>query len=117
MATGTEQVVKVEENQVGGEKPSVTEPPKEPARVVTTIAQQRLQLGISLSAALILAFICFLLGSLVRSLLSPADFVIVKNAVDLTDLDEHGNWRRLTRLIELKYVLRGNDLIIGIVHA
>jgi hypothetical protein len=117
LKTGTEQVVKLEENPAGGEKPSVTELPKEPAQIVTTIAQQRRQLGISIPAALILGFICFLLGSLVRSLLSPADFVIIKNVADLTDLDEHGNWRRLTRLIELKYLLRGNDLIIGIVHA
>lgn len=64
-----------------------------------------------------MACICFLLGSLVRSILSPTDFIIVKNAGEMADLDEHGHWRRLTRLIELKYIFRGNDLIIGVAHA
>lgn len=79
--------------------------------------QRLLSRGVSIPTVLIIGIICFLLGSLVRSLLSPTDFVVVKHSDELAELDDHIGWRRLTRLVELKYIFRGNDLIIAIAHA
>lgn len=101
LTTGDTQVPPPEENGVPTVAPSLQAPRR----------------SISLPTAFILCFIFFLLGSLFRSLLSPTDFVIVENASDPTYLDEHVGWRRLTRLIEFKYLLRDGDLIIGIAHA
>jgi hypothetical protein len=103
--------------------PDVDNPlPVKRAKEITSDTQQQLirrshRRGVSIPTVIIIAVICFLLGSLVRSILSPTDFVIVKAHDELTDLDDHLGWRRLTRLVEVKYLFRGNDLIIGIAHA
>jgi hypothetical protein len=89
--------------------------PQEKDKQPTTTSLQARRHSISIPTAFLIGFICFLLGSLFRSLLSPTDFVIVKNTGDAY-MDEHVDWRRLTRLVELKLSLT-SDLIIGIVHA
>lgn len=86
----------------------------------------------SLSALLIVALIAFLMGSLLRSLLSPADFVFLgQQTTDIgvaeaihgdkaADPDSShlqvGAWRELRRLIELKYVFGGWDLQLAVVR-
>ena len=92
-------------------------PPEASDEQKVAIVLQPPRWSISIPTAFVLCFICFLLGSLFRSLLSPTDFVIIKSASDPAYMDEHAGWRRLTRLIEFKYLLRGNDLIVGIAHA
>lgn len=72
--------------------------------------------GLPLHIVFVVAVICFLLGSLVRSILSPTDFIIIKGPEELVDFDER-QWRRFSRLVEFKWIWRGNDLIIGIAHA
>ena len=73
---------------------------------------------IPLSSAIVIALISFLLGSLLRSLLSPADFVYV--ARDVQDMhefgDEHGGWRELRRLMELRYIFGGWDFVVAVVR-
>ncbi|KAI0630642.1 hypothetical protein C8Q77DRAFT_1075272 [Trametes polyzona] len=68
-----------------------------------------------LSTLVIVALIAFLVGSLLRSLLSPADFIYV-----VTDEKELGNvsagWREMKRLLEFKYVLGGWDFQIAVVR-
>ena len=68
-----------------------------------------------LSTVVIVALIAFLVGSLLRSLLSPADFIYV-----VTDEKEIGNvsagWREIKRLFEVKYVVGGWDFQIAVVR-
>ncbi|RPD57231.1 hypothetical protein L226DRAFT_536615 [Lentinus tigrinus ALCF2SS1-7] len=68
-----------------------------------------------LSTVVIVALIAFLVGSLLRSLLSPADFIYV-----VTDKQEISNadtgWRELKRLLEVKYVIGGWDFQIAVVR-
>jgi hypothetical protein len=69
----------------------------------------------SLSTIIIVALIAFLIGSLLRSLLSPADFIYV-----VTDLQEAGDpstgWREIKRLLEVKYIAGGWDFQIAVVR-
>ena len=73
---------------------------------------------VPLSSAIVIALISFLIGSLLRSLLSPADFVYVaRDAQDMHDFgDEHGGWRELRRLMELRYIFGGWDLVVAVVR-
>jgi len=73
---------------------------------------------VPLSSAIVIALISFLIGSLLRSLLSPADFVYVaRDAQDMHDFgDEHGGWRELRRLMELRYIFGGWDLMVAVVR-
>ncbi|KIJ55581.1 hypothetical protein M422DRAFT_41524 [Sphaerobolus stellatus SS14] len=68
-----------------------------------------------LSTVLIIALISFLLGSLFRSLLTPADFIYL--SPDLNELDEGQNgWREIKRLVELKRIFGGWDFLVGAVR-
>ncbi|KAI0737353.1 hypothetical protein C8Q80DRAFT_1213874 [Daedaleopsis nitida] len=68
-----------------------------------------------LSTLVVVALIAFLVGSLLRSLLSPADFIYV-----VTDEKEIGDvstgWREIKRLLEVKYVVGGWDFQIAVVR-
>ncbi|KAL5513369.1 hypothetical protein ACEPAH_3768 [Sanghuangporus vaninii] len=81
----------------------------------------------SLSTVIALVLIAFLLGSLLRSLLSPADFIYV--VTDLGDVPEgvtrgssgelgpiEPGWREIKRLVELKYIVGGWDFQIAVVR-
>ncbi|KAI9067930.1 hypothetical protein FKP32DRAFT_1588126 [Trametes sanguinea] len=80
-----------------------------------TRAQARNAPMYPLSTVVIVALIAFLVGSLLRSLLSPADFIYV-----VTDEKELGTvsagWREMKRLLEFKYVLGGWDFQIAVVR-
>jgi hypothetical protein len=68
-----------------------------------------------LSTVLIIGLISFLIGSLLRSLLTPADFVYISR--DLNELEDgRGGWREIKRLVEFKYAIGGWDFLIGIVR-
>ncbi|KAF9454468.1 hypothetical protein P691DRAFT_797224 [Macrolepiota fuliginosa MF-IS2] len=67
-----------------------------------------------MSTLLVVAVIAFLLGSLLRSLISPADFVYVGGTPP--QVDGGGGWRELRRLFEVKYVFGGWDLQIAAVR-
>ncbi|KAH7921184.1 hypothetical protein BV22DRAFT_1038944 [Leucogyrophana mollusca] len=68
-----------------------------------------------LSMVLIIALIAFLIGSLLRSLLSPADFIYV--VTDLRDAEEvTAGWREIRRLLEVKYIVGGWDFQIAVVR-
>jgi hypothetical protein len=73
---------------------------------------------IPLSSMIIIALISFLLGSLLRSLLSPADFVYVaRDAQDMHEVEnEHGGWRELRRLMELRYLFGRWDFMVAVVR-
>ncbi|KAH9941967.1 hypothetical protein B0H21DRAFT_824300 [Amylocystis lapponica] len=68
-----------------------------------------------LSTVVIIALIAFLIGSLLRSLLSPADFIYVVR--DLQEIEhESGGWREMRRLLEVKYIVGGWDFQIAVVR-
>lgn len=68
-----------------------------------------------LSTVLIIALIAFLIGSLLRSLLSPADFIYV--VTDLQDAEEgSAGWREIRRLLEVKYIVGGWDFQVAVVR-
>lgn len=68
-----------------------------------------------LSIVLVVALIAFLIGSLLRSLLSPADFIYV--VTDIKDAEEVSTgWREIRRLIEVKYIVGGWDFQIAVVR-
>jgi len=73
---------------------------------------------VPLSSVIVIALISFLIGSLLRSLLSPADFVyIARDAQDMHEFgDEHGGWRELRRLMELRYIFGGWDFVVAVVR-
>ncbi|KAL4251581.1 START domain-containing protein [Abortiporus biennis] len=68
-----------------------------------------------LSTLIIVALIAFLLGSLLRSLISPADFIYVVS--DLKEVEDVSRgWREIKRLVELKYIVGGWDFQIAVVR-
>jgi hypothetical protein len=68
-----------------------------------------------LSTVLIIGLISFLMGSLLRSLLTPADFIYVTK--DLSELEDgRGGWREIKRLVEFKYAVGGWDFLVGVVR-
>lgn len=70
-----------------------------------------------ISSVLVVALIAFLIGSLLRSLLSPADFIYV--VTDLREAEEAnsvGGWREIRRLLEVKYVVGGWDFQVAVVR-
>lgn len=84
------------------------------AETSTTITMGR---DYPLSTVILVGLIAFLIGSLLRSLLSPADFIYV-----VTDLGEAetansvGGWREIRRLLELKYLVGGWDFQVAVVR-
>lgn len=71
-----------------------------------------------LSTVVIVALIAFLIGSLLRSLLSPADFIYVVEADEAKKVSLAGGpgWREIKRLFEVKYVLGGWDFQVAAVR-
>ncbi|KAG6909793.1 hypothetical protein DXG01_015286 [Tephrocybe rancida] len=67
-----------------------------------------------LSTVLVVALIAFLIGSLLRSLLSPADFIYF--VTDVKEAEEAGGWREIRRLLEVKYILGGWDFQVAAVR-
>jgi hypothetical protein len=90
--------------------------------------RRQLRPQFSLPAVLLIALVAFLLGSLLRSLISPADFVyVVTDARDLGAAAEQvkhaglvtkaeEGWREIRRLLELKYIVGGWDFQIAVVR-
>jgi hypothetical protein len=70
-----------------------------------------------LTTVLLVGLIAFLIGSLLRSLLSPADFIYV--VTDLREAEEASNvggWREIRRLLEIKYLVGGWDFQVAVVR-
>ena len=69
-----------------------------------------------LSTVIIVGLIAFLIGSLLRSMLSPADFVYVVG--DLKDVESEGvsAWREIKRLVVEKYLVGGWDFQVALVR-
>lgn len=67
-----------------------------------------------LSTLLLVGVLSFLLGSLIRSLLSPADFVFYAPGTGAgPDADDH--WREIRRLVEWRGAWLGDDLVVAVV--
>ena len=72
-----------------------------------------------LSTVVVVALIAFLVGSLLRSLLSPADFIYVvtdEGEMGSAGVDVGTGWREIKRLLEVKYVVGGWDFQIAVVR-
>jgi hypothetical protein len=67
-----------------------------------------------LRVVVVVALIAFLVGSLLRSLLSPADFIYLVTDVQELEQIESG-WREIRRLVEVKYIIGGWDLQLAVV--
>lgn len=67
-----------------------------------------------LPTVVIVALIAFLIGSLLRSLLSPADFIYV--VTDPQEAEHTTGWREIKRLLEVKYIFGGWDFQIAMVR-
>lgn len=90
------------------------EPVVTPTRATTTTMPTSPKMY-PLSVILVVALIAFLIGSLLRSLLSPADFIYV--VTDIKDAEEvSAGWREIRRLVEVKYIVGGWDFQIAVVR-
>ena len=70
-----------------------------------------------LSTLIIAALIGFLLGSLLRSLISPADFIYVSTDMkDAKGAVAEAGWREIRRLVEVKHIVGGWDFQIAVVR-
>ncbi|KAG6884397.1 hypothetical protein C0993_011593 [Termitomyces sp. T159_Od127] len=67
-----------------------------------------------LSTVLVVGLIAFLIGSLLRSLVSPGDFVYF--VTDARELEGLGGWREMRRVVEMQYVAGGWDLQVAVVR-
>lgn len=76
--------------------------------------QQTHRSAYPVSTLVVVAVIAFLVGSLLRSLISPADFIYVGEAAP--QAEGGGGWRELRRLFEVKYVFGGWDLQVAAVR-
>jgi hypothetical protein len=69
----------------------------------------------TLWGVIVIGLISFLIGSLLRSLISPADFVyVVRDVGEAGDL--RSGWREVRRLVEVKYIVGGWDFQIAVVR-
>jgi len=68
-----------------------------------------------LSTVLVIALISFLLGSLLRSLLTPAEFIYLSSDMNELEAGRDG-WREIKRLLEFKRVFGGWDFLVGMVR-
>ena len=99
-----------------------TKEPQQPGTCVDPAAVARSLRAIStprqeypLRVVILIALIAFLLGSLLRSLLSPSDFIYVVTDVGSLEQVESG-WREIRRLVEVKYLVGGWDFQIAVVR-
>lgn len=86
----------------------------------TATATQPRPHGYPLSTLIVVAIIAFLMGSLLRSLISPADFIYVMPDSELSagmGGEEGGaGWREIRRLVEVKYLVGGWDFQVAVVR-
>jgi len=70
-----------------------------------------------LSTVILVGLVAFLIGSLLRSLLSPADFIyVVTDVAEAERANSVGGWREIRRLFELKYFVGGWDFQVAVVR-
>lgn len=70
-----------------------------------------------LSTVLLVGLIAFLIGSLLRSLLSPADFIyVVTDVREAEEANTVGGWREIRRVLEIKYLIGGWDFQVAVVR-
>ncbi|KAH9971664.1 hypothetical protein BGW80DRAFT_1319083 [Lactifluus volemus] len=90
----------------------------EGGRTSKRVTPQPMSMGtrrFTLWAVIVIGLISFLIGSLLRSLISPADFIYVVS--DLGEAGEMaGGWREVKRLVEVKYIVGGWDFQIAVVR-
>jgi hypothetical protein len=66
----------------------------------------------SFATLLVIALVAFLFGSLLRSLLSPTDYIYTPTQVE----DGQQGWRQISRLLEINFPLVHMGLIIGVIR-
>lgn len=70
----------------------------------------------ALSTLVFVGLISFLLGSLMRSLLTPADFVLYDARPGPASADVDEQWREIRRLFEWRGAWLGDDLVVAVVR-
>lgn len=87
----------------------------DPAHVAQSLTAMATRDAYPLRLVIVIALIAFLVGSLLRSLLSPADFIYL--VTDVKEVEEiESGWREIRRLLELKYIVGGWDFQIAVVR-
>ncbi|KAF8972730.1 hypothetical protein BDZ97DRAFT_1782409 [Flammula alnicola] len=81
------------------------------------VQRQRVGGSYPLSTLVCVGLIAFLIGSLLRSLLSPADFIyVVTDLREAENANSVGGWREIRRLLEIKYLVGGWDFQVAVVR-
>jgi hypothetical protein len=105
-------------NHTGSGGRLTSEVEDEGGRTSKRVTPQPMSMGtrrFTLWAVIVIGLISFLIGSLLRSLISPADFIYVVS--DLGEAGEMaGGWREVKRLVEVKYIVGGWDFQIAVVR-
>ncbi|KZT07214.1 uncharacterized protein LAESUDRAFT_699007 [Laetiporus sulphureus 93-53] len=100
------------EDSIGKDVSAASEAQSEQVGLLTRNAANRMY---PLSTVVIIALIAFLMGSFLRSLLSPADFIyVVSDRKELEGMNT--GWREIRRLLEVKYIVGGWDFQIAVVR-
>ncbi|KZP01647.1 hypothetical protein CALVIDRAFT_559449 [Calocera viscosa TUFC12733] len=96
-----------------GPKPPISRRTSRSGQIGTSWGNSLHHQQYSLRSVIIIALIAFLLGSLIRSLLSPADFMFYPSRSQNESLrGEDGGWREVKRLVEVRWILWGWDAVI-----
>ncbi|KAJ1306404.1 hypothetical protein OPQ81_007409 [Rhizoctonia solani] len=102
------------------EPPTVNQPPvQQPASPAIAPAETKQLLfdqRHSTMTLLVVAIIAFLVGSLLRSLISPADFIYMGSAKSPNEQTDADGWRQVKRLVEIKYGWWGWDFVVAVVR-
>ncbi|CEL56376.1 hypothetical protein RSOLAG1IB_07762 [Rhizoctonia solani AG-1 IB] len=98
---------------------SETQPPEQTTATMVAPAESRqllLDRRHSTMSLLIVAIIAFLVGSLLRSLISPADFIYMGSTKSPNENTNADGWRQVKRLVEIKYAWWGWDFVVAVVR-
>ncbi|KAF8997878.1 hypothetical protein BDQ17DRAFT_1400949 [Cyathus striatus] len=88
--------------------------PETRSEEVPVVVEEKDDGDVPLSTLVVVALIAFLIGSLLRSLISPADFVYVDRGGG--SMEGGSGWREMRRLLEVKYIVGGWDFQVAVVR-
>lgn len=97
-------------------QPSAQEPLPSPVETVEPVQRLMFEQRHSSATVIIVALIAFLVGSLLRSLISPADFIYMGTPKSPNEQLDADGWRQVKRLVEIKYGWWGWDFVVAVVR-
>jgi hypothetical protein len=97
-------------------QPSIQEPVSSAVQPTEPMQKFMLDRRHSTATVIIVAIIAFLVGSLLRSLISPADFIYMGSSKSPSEHPDADGWRQVKRLVEIKYGWWGWDFVVAVVR-